>query len=125
MTAAWRWRGWCGKEEHRANCAQNVARKSTAQRPRIRSGEGEVRRLFNATKCRVESHIHESLRQIHFAQKRNQACIVRQIAQADVYADNHWDEMLPIVADYTKLPIEELKLVTPDHTQEITKMIEP
>lgn len=36
------------------------------------------------------------------------------IAQADVYADKHWDEMLPIISDYTKLPVEQLKTVVPD-----------
>jgi NitT/TauT family transport system substrate-binding protein len=36
------------------------------------------------------------------------------IAQADVYADKHWDEMLPIISDYTKVPVEQLKKVVPD-----------
>jgi NitT/TauT family transport system substrate-binding protein len=36
------------------------------------------------------------------------------IAQADVYANRHWDEMLPIVSDYTKVPVEQLKTVVPD-----------
>jgi NitT/TauT family transport system substrate-binding protein len=36
------------------------------------------------------------------------------IAQADIYADNHWAEMVPIVADFTKLPIDELRSLTHD-----------
>jgi len=36
------------------------------------------------------------------------------IARADVYANNHWDEMLPIISEYTKIPVDELKSVTAD-----------
>jgi len=34
--------------------------------------------------------------------------------QASIYADNHWDDLLPLVAEFTKVPVEELKLFTPD-----------
>lgn len=36
------------------------------------------------------------------------------IAQAGAYADKHWVDMLPLVAEFTKIPVDELKAFVPD-----------
>lgn len=36
------------------------------------------------------------------------------MAQASAYADAHWSEMLPLVSEFTKVPVEELRGFVPD-----------
>lgn len=39
---------------------------------------------------------------------------VRVMEQASTYADDHWAELLPLVSEFTKVPVEQLKEFVPD-----------